>query len=390
MNDLIVLVQDSDNIEYLKQQFPHLKTLHVKNRKVCPEVLQGILSLSLTKFVFVVIDPNVDIFNFKFDYVPEVGTEHFVHIWNDSLNIRLYNRRDLVKTVGNFTDSAIAAGKVEFKNHEFEIQTSVQYDVFYLSYFEPAADEKFKHLQTIAPHAQHIKNVKGIFNAHKTAANLAKTAMMYIVDADAEIINGFDFSYIPPDYDRKYVHVWRSMNPVNDLEYGYGGIKLFPVLSLRTAGDWNIDFTTSVAAGLKLMSTVSNITRFNTGLYESWKSAFRECTKLAASAIKNGNAAETEGRLNTWCTVGEARVNGDFVIAGARAGKEFGTANRNNPAMLSRINDFSWLREQFRNQYRTFNFDRRSQQLYSAYTSEYHWLPPELNRKHCEYSEYFN
>ena len=34
--------------------------------------------------------------------------------------------------------------------------------------------------------------------------------------------------------------------PINDLVYGYGGVKLFPTQALRDANDWRIDFTTSL------------------------------------------------------------------------------------------------------------------------------------------------
>ena len=34
--------------------------------------------------------------------------------------------------------------------------------------------------------------------------------MMWIIDGDAEVVDGFDFSYVVPECDKEAVHVWRS------------------------------------------------------------------------------------------------------------------------------------------------------------------------------------
>ena len=228
------------------------------------------------------------------------------------------------------------------------------YDVFLLSYHEPFAEESYELLLDVATHAQHVKNIKGIFNAHKRCAELSKTKMFYVVDADARLVEGFDFSYEPKDADEIYkgvpatkcVHVWRSKNPINELIYGYGGVKLFPTVELKEAKDWHIDFTTSVGGNFVAVKEVSNITAFNTDEWSTWKSAFRECAKLASSVIKNAHA-DTEHRLNVWCEVGEVQPYGKFAIEGARAGRDYGKKYSGDSKALDKINDFEWLKEKF-------------------------------------------
>ena len=95
------------------------------------------------------------------------------------------------------------------------------------------------------------------------------------------------------------------------------------------------------------MPTISNVTAFNTDPFNTFKSAFRECTKLAAKVIDKQKDAETEQRLNIWCSVGEDKGFGEYAIAGAIAGREYGEANKNNMEALSKINDFGWLEQQF-------------------------------------------
>ena len=60
-------------------------------------------------------------------------------------------------------------------------------DVFYISYNESFADENYEMLKVFAPHAQRVHGVKGIFEAHKKAAEQSNTTHFYVVDADAII-----------------------------------------------------------------------------------------------------------------------------------------------------------------------------------------------------------
>ena len=140
------------------------------------------------------------------------------------------------------------------------------------------------------------------------------------------------------------VHVYRCMNPINDLVYGYGGVKLFPTNLTKNMDKNTADMTTSISSKFKVMNEISNITAFNTDPFNTWKSAFRECAKLSSKIINNQNEEETNERLKTWTTVGHDRQYGEYALAGATAGMEFGLSRR---ADLGLINNFEWLQEQF-------------------------------------------
>lgn len=242
--------------------------------------------------------------------------------------------------------------KMSFKN-KTPIKTStpmtrdVPYDVIFLSYNEPFADENYEKLLERVPNAKRVHGVKGIFNAHKKAAETATSRMFYVVDADAILLDDFEFEYFPNVWDEDIVHTWKSKNPINGLVYGYGGLKLFPTKLLRDAQDWRIDFTTSVSEKFKPMPIVANYTAFNTDPFNTWKSAFRECTKLGASVIHRNKKDEDDQRLETWCTVGEEQPFGEYAILGANMGKEYGIANADSDEELTKINDFEWLKNKF-------------------------------------------
>jgi hypothetical protein len=222
------------------------------------------------------------------------------------------------------------------------------YDIVFISYQEPSADANYASLKARFPMAKRVHGVKGIHQAHIAAAKKCFTKMFWIVDADAIILDDFNFGYKVDEYNLETVHVWRSQNPINDLVYGYGGIKLFPRKLTVNMDISKPDMTTSISSKFKAIPEVANITAFNTDPFNTWKSAFRECTKLSSKIIDRQKNEETETRLDIWCTKGSERRCGDFAIAGANAGREFGLSNM---ADISLINNFEWLEEKFNEQY---------------------------------------
>jgi len=228
------------------------------------------------------------------------------------------------------------------------------YDIVFISNGEPNADDNFDLLSEKFPRTKRVMDIKGIHAAHKRAAELVETDMFWVVDGDAEIIDGFDFDYYVPAYDidgKDTVHVWRSLNPINGLVYGYGGVKLLPTNLTRNMDESTTDMTTSISDKFKGIEEMSNTSAFNTDSFSAWRSGFRECAKLASRTIARQKDEETEFRLEAWCTRGADKPFGKAAIAGAIAGKEFGRLNKDNAAELAKINDFEWLKEEFKKLY---------------------------------------
>ena len=225
------------------------------------------------------------------------------------------------------------------------------YDIFFLSYDEENADQNFKLLTDQYCWAKRIHGVEGIFNAHLEAAKQSTTDFFWVVDADATIRQTFKFDYRVPEWDFDVVHIWNSRNPVNGLEYGYGGVKLIPkfVLLLR-ANTESVDVTTSIGPKIKLFDEVSNINNFASSPFAAWRSGFREAVKLSSLAIKRQRSEETITRLEAWCNVNHNHPLGQFVIDGAKLGRVFGIKNQSDKTQLALINDYKWLEEKF-NQY---------------------------------------
>ena len=240
-------------------------------------------------------------------------------------------------------------------------------DVFFLSYNEPFADEKFQKLLLKAPHARRVHGVEGFVNAHRQCAKESLTYNFYVVDADAQLVDDFDFEFTPSKFkefwptvpESECLCVWSSINPINDLIYGYGGVKLIPKIPLLRQDKDTVDFTTGFGLPVKIFDKISNITAFNYDEFNTWRSAFRECAKLSAKVInievKTDISSDellkmledNKQRLETWCTIGAKRKFGEVAIAGAIMGKDFGAANAHDPEKLKLINDYEWIKNEF-------------------------------------------
>jgi hypothetical protein len=217
------------------------------------------------------------------------------------------------------------------------------FDIVFISYNEPNAEENWAKLKARFPFAKRVKGVRGIHQAHIAAAKKCFTKMFWVVDGDSEVLDIFNFEDPQGLWD-ECVYVYRALNPVNDLVYGYGGIKLLPTTMTINMDITNVDMTTSISKNFTAVPIVASSTNFNTDPFNTWKSSFRECVKLASKVIDD--SAETIERLDVWCNV----ANGDYAeyaIKGAIAGRHYGEDYRGDKEALSKINDFDWLKRKF-------------------------------------------
>jgi hypothetical protein len=303
--------------------------------------------------------------------VDTTTTDRFWIVWDNivvdssfdfSYRIPAYDASTYVHMFKNgeyFDGVCLFSKKVKVSQREFEYRsflhkkeveipasTPKPFDIVFISYNEPQADTNYKRLTDRFPSAKRVHGVKGIHQAHIEAAKLSTTEMFWVVDADALVVESFNFSfpqYIWHDeFTKNTVHVWRSLNPINKLEYGYGGVKLLPKELTLNMDVNSIDMTTSISKNFKAVPVVSNITAFNIDPFNTWRSAFRECCKLAVT----GNE-EALSRLAVWCRLNENVSYGAYAYMGAIAGKDYGEKNASNPEALSKINDFNWLNDQF-------------------------------------------
>lgn len=216
-------------------------------------------------------------------------------------------------------------------------------DVIFISYNEPNAEDNYRRVLEKAPWAKRVSGVTGILEAHCEAAKLAKSDMFYVVDGDAYLEDSWKFDYQPGVFDRDCAYVWYSRNPVNDLTYGYGGVKLFAKNTVLHIKKWtSLDLTGSMPK-LKVISKISNTTAYNTDEFSTWRSAFRECVKLCYNIKTQPDNPAHNQRFNSWKNKGSDRAFGKYANEAAVQAEQF---VKDNTALTS-INDRSWLEQRF-------------------------------------------
>lgn len=338
MYDIIFVSTNTEKYKDFKTKYPI-----AKNAKD----FRHAQKMSLTEFFWLIWD-NLELLpTFSFDYVPDSGSQEYIHIFKNTDNT---SGILLVPKKVKVADVEIKHGFFVHKK-EVDIIASVpkKFDIVFISYQEENAEDNYAILKDRFPYAKRIHGIKGIHQAHIEAAKICHTDMFWIVDGDAVIVDDFNFNHTVERWDMTTVHVWRSINPVNDLIYGYGGVKLFPREMTINMDMTKPDMTTSISSKFKAMPIISNITKFNTSPYNTWKSAFRECCKLSSKIIDRQKDDETTNRLHIWTSKGEEKEFGKYAIAGAKSGAAYGARNKGNLEALKKINDFDWLKEQFKN-----------------------------------------
>jgi hypothetical protein len=331
------------------KQFAKLKDKVITARAV--DSVHTAKKLARTKMLWIIYPENeiVDDFNFEYDVLPDDFV--YTHVFKNGMH---YDGVALMPKDSHHGPGELAARfyiNKKFTDITASTPLNEVYDIVFISYQEPDADENYKRLLEKFPRAKRVHGVKGIHQAHIEAAKICTTNMFFVVDGDAHIVDDYNFDYVPEWWNMEAVHVWRSINPINEMEYGYGGVKLFPTKKTIYMDTSKPDMTTSISNKFVAVKSVSNYTAFNTDPFNTWKSAFRECCKLSSKVIDRQKDDETQSRLVAWCTKGEDKEFGKYAIAGAKSGAAYGARHRGNIEALKLINDFEWLEERFNGEF---------------------------------------
>jgi hypothetical protein len=214
----------------------------------------------------------------------------------------------------------------------------LDYDIIYLSYDEPNAEQNYTDLCKKIPWAKRVHGVEGSDSAHKACANLSETDRFVTVDGDNRIREHFLTQEIDfeehVELENKVIS-WCGHNVINGLMYGNGGVKCWPkefVLNMKTHenADVNnlhaqVDFCWDLEY-IQMNSCFSDVYN-NSTPHQAWRAGFREGVKMALDQgvkpslekFKN-NHWKNLHRLYIWLMVGADVENGEWAILGAREG----------------------------------------------------------------------
>jgi hypothetical protein len=217
---------------------------------------------------------------------------------------------------------------------------------YFLNYDDPSAEKNYLTAKHYVNDLQKIDSTESIHDSHRRCANLSFTNQFMVIDADAVLLDTFKLANIYDIVkDQSFVYIFSAYNPINDLEYGHGGIKIFQK-KFFTAHD-GVDMSTSFVGKVKSIKQTLNIHKFNTTPFHTWRTAFRECVKLSSGIIENRNVLDDEYRLTQWCEKFNNVNYAEFAKHGALAGREFGHSNKFDTNALKLINNFTWLTQHY-------------------------------------------
>lgn len=320
--------------ETIVAKYPTAKILFVKD---IMEAVTSAQAYSTTK-LFWLLDVEAEL-QFDLSWRPEQWEQKWIYAWQSK------NGKLIEQGLSLWPSSLTYTTYDELENIKFldDVATTYEpYDVFFISFNEPNADANYKKLLKIIPDAKRVDGIVGIHNAHKVCAEQSTTEMFWTIDADTVIDKKFDLSYRPPLHDKQYLHLWYTRNPVNDLVYGYGAVKLWPRHApLSHEGNW-LDFTTSVG-NIKVVDDIVATTQFNSSNYDSWRSGFREAVKLCYN-IHLGERGESVDRLLIWLNKANDVKFAVDAKMGARQGLDYFRQTSGDATALKVINDFNWLK----------------------------------------------
>lgn len=220
------------------------------------------------------------------------------------------------------------------------------FDAVFLSYDEPMADSLHARMQrTLGGTVKRLHGVHGMRRAYRLCAEIVDHEQFFLADGDFAIDTDFAPAAVAPLDEEVSMRVWRAVNPVNGLSYGYGGLKLIRRSALREMGQ-AIDVLAALPGRIEFAREAAGITRFNQSPFLAWKAGFRECAMLARGSEYGMADDEARQRVEAWT----ASRDGEFAAyaaIGAREGVAFAREAARDPKRFDHLNDPSWLRARF-------------------------------------------
>ena len=233
--------------------------------------------------------------------------------------------------------------------------------VVFLSFDEPNADENFEHLIKYHPNrniVHRVHGVKGFDAAHKEACRVADSERFFTIDADCLVRKELWAKELKLDstiYNSTFS--WSSVNIINGLVYGNGGVKLWYsefVRNMKTheaAAEGNntnnIEFCWDDS--YQQMNNTYGVVVNNSTAYQAFRAGFREGIKMGLheghlidmDEIKHQMYPANYARWLIWMTVGRDVENGIWAMYGARLAAYKLYIEGFDHTM---VNDFDWFK----------------------------------------------
>jgi hypothetical protein len=231
------------------------------------------------------------------------------------------------------------------------INATKEYDVVFLSYKEENKETHWNRLKSIVPKAKRVDGVKGFDAAHRAVGEASSTDRTIVIDGDNWLNDDivYDLIFRRAAVERDCVVSYASINAINSLIYGNGGVKIWPTELLRNSSSHefakfaqNVDFVYNTDIIYLQQNKIISSTVQNATECQAFAAGFREGVKLSMR-LEELKKPMVKFFLNTWCSVGADAKHGLWAMYGARLGIYNSLYNPGYDVTL--INDLDYLYE---------------------------------------------
>ena len=185
-----------------------------------------------------------------------------------------------------------------------------------------------------------VDKVDGRVASQHAAANISNTPWYFVVNGKLRVNENFDFSWQPDVLKSRRHYIFRATNILNGLEYGHMAIvannKKLTLNTVVRGLDFTMDSKTEV------LDINCGVGMYNTSIWDTWRTAFREALKLKAYAERYRDM-EAMSRLQTWLTVGDERY-GEYSIKGAKDAVMYYESVDGEAEKLMLTYDWAWIK----------------------------------------------
>ena len=222
-------------------------------------------------------------------------------------------------------------------------------DIVFFSNGEASAESNYEHLLKLTTGLPNkvvrIDSISGRVQSQHAAANSSNTPWYFLVNAKLKVDPKFDFDWQPDRLQIPKHYIFHAKNPVNGLVYGHQAIvannKKLTLANFGTGLDFTMDSEHEV------VEVNSGTAVFNSSEWDTWRTSFRECIKLKASAT-----SENEDRLDHWLSVGLGKF-AQYSLDAAQHAVEYYNEVNGNFEKLRLSYDWGWLRTYYQNKYKS-------------------------------------
>tara|TARA_A100001015_G_C15012004_1_gene723570 strand:- start:535 stop:2058 length:1524 start_codon:yes stop_codon:yes gene_type:complete len=285
-------------------------------------------------------------FTHHYEWFVEQGvmfdTEKFQPSRWDNIQIETYGRNSNALLVPREAKSFVLDQVYDYPyivNKPYIIQEP-KFDMFVLGYKEPDLERNYEEVKLQYPNAKLVSGIQGNVNAYKECARQSKTEYFWIIFAKSKINKEFTFDYHPNCMERPHHHIFKCYNPMIDYAYGHMGIVLYHKKMVLDATKWGPDFTCSFP--VKLIDQISNTANYFQTDFLTYRTAFRECVKLASNCIKGSDPNTNSMILDKWLNNSKG-THADWNQQGAEDAVKFVAEDQD----LNKIWDWNFINSMF-------------------------------------------